>query len=409
MDPAEVVLRFLESLGRRSEAEFYLALFRAEPKETFAAISVDANVARHATEAVTLDLRFLVALGLVPLVVLGLFDSKEAAEPLEQGARIKRRLERAGVPSALLAGEPAALHEEAAQLARAGTVPIISLRPVEPPVQLPVQLPVQPPVQLIEGPLGTMQLDERFGRLGALVGALRTRKLIFLHRPGGLRRAGALVPIVNLTTDYDALAASRELSRKERTLLQQSRRLVLEAPHKLLVTISSPLDLLRELFTVKGAGTLLRRGAVIERRSGFEEIDRERLRALLRSSFGTAPDDAFFARPASAIYLEESYRGAAVLRATPLGPYLTKFAVDREAQGEGMGHDLWRRMGDDHRTVFWRARPSNPIDAWYGKQCDGMARFAEWTVFWKGLEPARIPDAIAYALAQPIDLPPSVE
>ena len=59
MEPADAVLRFLEGLGRRPEADFYLSLFRAEPKERFAAITVDANVARSATEAVTLDLRFL--------------------------------------------------------------------------------------------------------------------------------------------------------------------------------------------------------------------------------------------------------------------------------------------------------------------------------------------------------------
>ena len=45
--PAEVVLRFLESVGRRSEAEFYVELFRKVPKESFAAISVDANVATY--------------------------------------------------------------------------------------------------------------------------------------------------------------------------------------------------------------------------------------------------------------------------------------------------------------------------------------------------------------------------
>ena len=43
MEPADAVLRFLDGLGRRSEADFYLSLFRAEPKERFAAISVDAN------------------------------------------------------------------------------------------------------------------------------------------------------------------------------------------------------------------------------------------------------------------------------------------------------------------------------------------------------------------------------
>jgi bifunctional N-acetylglutamate synthase/kinase len=387
MDPADVVLRFLESMGRRSEAEFYLALFRAEPKERFAAIAVDANVARHATEAVTLDLRFLAALGLVPVVVLGLLDGKEAGE---HGARIKRRLERAGTPAAILTSEGAALHEEALKTARAGTIPIVPFGPAE-------------------GPLSAAQIEERFGRLAALVGDLRTRKLIFLHRPGGLRRGGALVPLCNLTTDFDALSSTKELSRKERALLAQSRRLVFEAPHKLLVTISSPLDLLRELFTVKGAGTLLRRGSIIERREGFDAIDRDRLRALLESSFGRPPDDGFFSRPASDIYVADDYRGAAVLRSTPLGPYLTKFAVDREAQGEGVGSDLWVRLVAERPTVFWRARPTNPIDAWYNKQCDGLARFPDWHVYWKNLASERIPEAIAYSLAQPIDIPPSVE
>jgi acetylglutamate synthase len=241
------------------------------------------------------------------------------------------------------------------------------------------------------------------------LGALRTRKLIFLHRPGGLRKSGALLPLVNLTTDFDALSSAKELSRKERTLVHQSRRLVFDAPHKLLVTISSPLDLLRELFTVKGAGTLLRRGAVIECRAGFDAVDTERLRALLVSSFGRPPDAGFFERAASDIYVADDYRGAAVLRATPLGPYLTKFAVDREAQGEGIGSDLWVRLIAEHPTFFWRARPSNPIDAWYNKQCDGLARFPEWHVYWKNLASEKIPEAIHYALTQPIDIPPSVE
>jgi acetylglutamate kinase len=387
MEPADAVLRFLESVGRRSDAEFYLALFRAEPKERFAAISVDANVARHANEAVTLDLRFLAALGLTPLVVLGLLDSMEVAE---HAARIRRRLERAGVPAEVVSWDDRELSAHAATAARSGTIPIV-------------------PLGAAGGALSAAQIDERFGRLGCLLSALRTRKLIFLHRPGGLRQRGTLVNLVNLTTEYDAILASREISRKERAMVIQSRRLVLDVPHKLLVAITSPLDLLRELFTVKGAGTLLRRGAHIERRAGIAEIDRERLRALLASSFGRPPTDGFFERPVSCIFLEEGYRGAAIMRDTPLGAYLTKFAVDREAQGEGMGRDLWERMVADHATVFWRARPDNPIGAWYIKQCDGMARFPEWHVFWKGLAPRLIPDAIEYCRAQEIDIPPEIE
>jgi hypothetical protein len=391
VEPAETVLRFLDGLGRRAEADFYLSLFRAEPKERFAAISVDANVARHASEAVTLDLRFLASLGLFPVVVLGLMDSAEATEHSE---RLLRRLERGGTPATILTGEGDALASAAAEATRAEKIAIIPMVPSNGG----------------SGPLNAAQIDERFVRLGALLAALHTRKLIFLHRPGGLRQGGRLVPMVNLTTDYEALASSRDLSRKERVLLAQSRRLVLDhVPHKLLVTISSPLDLLRELFTIKGAGTLLRRGAIITRHEGLATVDRERMRAVLTSAFGRPPADEFFERPASEVYVESEYRGAVVLRSTPLGTYLTKFAVGNEAQGEGIGSDLWRCLTEAHPTFFWRARPTNAIDPWYVKQCDGMARRGDWNVFWRRLPVELIPSAIAYAIAQPIDIPPSID
>jgi acetylglutamate kinase len=376
MEPAEVVLRFLESMGRRSEAEFYLALFRSEPKERFAAISVDASVARHAMDAVVLDLHFLAALGLFPTVFLGLLEPTEAAE---HAARVRRRLERAGVPSLIVPRGPE-LARAIAEAAGGGRIPIVAWEPGG-------------------------SVEERIGEAGALLGQLRARKMIFLHRRGAMQQRGGRLDVVNLTTDLQALLGARELSRKERLLLVQSRRLVFElVPHKLLVAITSPLDLLRELFTVKGAGTLLRRGAAIERHASIAALDAERLRALLASSFGRPPLESFFARPFAAVYLAEGYRGVAILEDTPLGAYLTKFAVDREAQGEGMGRDLWEAVAADHPAVFWRARADNPIGAWYTKLCDGLVRFADWSVFWKGLPPERIAAAIEHARTRPVDL-----
>ncbi len=380
MDPADVVLRFLESVGRRSEAEFYLALFRAEAKERFATISVEASVARHALDAVVLDLRFLAALGLTPVVVLGLF---EPADAVEHAARLRRRLEKAEVPASLLSPPVDGGTDLIAAATHAGTIPIL-------------------PFSVTQG----ATVEDRVGGLGALVSGLRTHKLIFLRRRGGLRRRGAPVSMVNLTTEFDAFVASKDLAGKAQALLVQGRRLIFDlASDKLLIAITSPLDLLRELFTVKGAGTLLRRGAVIDRRTGFLDIDALRLRALLESSFGCAPVDEFFERPVSRIYLEEGYRGAAVMKDTPLGGYLCKFAVDREAQGEGIGRDLWDRVVADYPVLFWRARPDNPVSAWYNQQCDGTARFAEWHVFWKGVAPERIAEVIAFCLSQPVDIP----
>jgi acetylglutamate kinase len=383
VDPSDAVLRFLEGVGRRSEAEFYLALFRAESKESFATLVIESAVLRQAFEAVVLDLRFLHDLALTPVVVLGVYGPGPATGL--SAARLLGRLDRAGVPAEVLAAAPTDLAARVTACARSGRIPIVAFSELESP------------------PVG---IGARIDRVGALAAELRTRKLIFLSRRGGLRPRGAErgLPIINLATDYDALVGGRRLLPKQIFLLAHARHLLTErASHRMLVAVTSPLELLRELFTVKGAGTLIKRGSSLTTHDGYQGVDRQRLRALLESSFERPLDEQFFERPVSRVYLEETYRGAALITTTPLGAYLGKFAVEREAQGEGIGRDLWQLVVRDYPTLFWRARPENPINPWYTQECDGVARQAEWHVFWRALPVARIPAAIEHALAQPAD------
>jgi bifunctional N-acetylglutamate synthase/kinase len=108
-------------------------------------------------------------------------------------------------------------------------------------------------------------------------------------------------------------------------------------------------------------------------------------------------------RTYAATYIESRYRGAALVMRTRLGAYMSKFAVTREAQGEGIGRDLWQALIADQPVLFWRARSHNAIRGWYEKQCDGLVRVPDWTVYFKGLAPERIPEAIGHALSQPLD------
>ena len=170
------------------------------------------------------------------------------------------------------------------------------------------------------------------------------------------------------------------------------------------VAVTSPLELLRELFTVRGAGTLIRRGAAVTRHDDYAAIDLDRLTTLIETSFGRRLDPAFWRRPVERVYIAGDYRGAAIVTPTDEGPYLSKLAVDAPARGEGIGRDLWRALTRDVPTFYWRARGENPIASWYLEQCDGMARIDSWRVYWRGLDPARIPAAIAAALAAPLDL-----
>jgi acetylglutamate synthase len=249
-----------------------------------------------------------------------------------------------------------------------------------------------------------LTIDTRFRLLAGLATALETRKVVFLsRRPGLVVGAGKPPSVVSLATDTDRLLAPGALSRGQALLLRQIKRLLENVPHSMGVTVVNPLQFLRELFTINGAGTLIRRGSRIDVHDGWQSVDPGRLRALFASAFGRDIRDDFFARPIARTFVEENYRGAAVVAETAVAPYLTKFAVERQAQGDGLGGEIWSLVTRDYPAFFWRSRPENPITAWYVKQCDGLLRFPKWHIFWRGLPVETIGPAVQHALAAESD------
>jgi acetylglutamate kinase len=373
LEPADVLLRFLEGVGTGSEAEFYLRLFRSWSRERFATIAVLADAVDDATGRVTFDLRLLHQLGLTPVVVFGLDGPQHVARRVE---RLAQRVSGAGVDVVTLPMPVA--RDEIAAATQAGRIPFL----------------------VAAGGDGARRQTE----LAGMVGALRTHKLILLRAAGGLRPGGESVSVVNLSTEADALTRDGRLDAADQGLLSNIRRLVLDqVPHRLLVSVASPLNLLHELFTVRGAGTLLREGARVVRHDGYAGVDVDRLTELIASGFGRTPRPDFFARPPRHCYIADAYRGAALVADSPLGTYLTKFAVTRQARGEGIGQDLWNAVTADHPTLIWRARRDNPIRAWYERQAQGRFETDVWTVYVRGLRADQMGAAVALAAAQPVD------
>lgn len=390
-DPATIVLTFLESVATRSESEFYVRLFRQLPKESFAVLAAESAVLRYALSSLVDQLRFLRDLGLFAPVVVGLFEPRSA----ERAAlRLTERCE--GMNPRIHDARQSDLVAEVAAELTTEQLPIISL-----------------------AKFGPKDADERFRVIGDLVSGLRSRKLVVLRRRGGigphgsgsielgpghfLMMRGSGISIVNVTTDYESLKSSG-LVAEDGELLEQLRTLLLRQDcRSTIAAVTSPLNLLTELFTAKGAGTLIKRGCTIERFERYEQVDLVKLRALLESSFERKLAPKFVARRPSSIYVEEHYLAAAIVEPGPCAPWLTKFAVERAAQGEGMGRDLWQAVVRDYPALCWRARATNPIAGWYATLCDGMMRTEKWIVYFRGISADQVPAVVQDALSRTED------
>jgi acetylglutamate synthase len=341
----EIIIQLLENVGGRKEVAEYLRLYRSFDSRRFAIITftADVDVAASADEVAS-ALTFLHFVGLYPIVVVS-------------GARPAKSLS--------LALEACDCDVERVKATDAqGVVSAIERR----------ALPV---------------IGVDFGLVAAvrdLALHLEPHKLILLDNVGGLRgRDGELVSAINLAEDEAHL--SELLDEEQRSRLERYIPLLEDLPNSLSLSVTSPSHLARELFTHRGAGTLVKHGERVVRHDDFGTIDEQRLRELIASCFGRElATDYFESKRCHRVYLTESYRATAILTASDeLPPYLDKFAVTRKAQGEGLGASLWARIRADHARLFWRARSDNPVNRWYFDQADGSVRSGRWTVFWYGI------------------------
>jgi acetylglutamate synthase len=428
LSPRELIVKLLSNLGGRKEVEQYLKQFSRVEQKRFAVIKVGGRLLADDLEGLASSLNFRHQVGLMPVVVHGAgpqvtaelaaagIDAADWAQrtsprALEVVRRVFRQenlrlidmLEELGARGRPIVGGAftAELDDAGARLVgvhadaidssiRAGCMPVLA------------SLGETAGGQIVDlGPDAAAK---------ALAALLQPYKIVLLRAEGGLRdEFGDLISTINLAEDYEPLLAEPWLAPAARHKLMMVNELLEQLPRTSSVSITSPDLLARELFTHKGSGTLVRRGERIGLHDSLETVDRARLAALLTEAFGRPPVADYFERKKFwRIYLADSYRAAAVL--TEEGPvaYLDKFAVTREAQGEGIGGSLWQKLARDVPRLYWRARVDNPINPWYFQRADGSFTRGHWTVFWTGVDEFDIiKECIECALAAPPTLEPA--
>lgn len=369
----EAVMRSLIAVGSEREASFYADIFQNLEPERFALILVDPRCLKSPLlEALISDLKILYNLGLTPILVAGALSSDKSNVRF-QSERLCKALDRAKIKTAKLNCASYQFISEVKRQAKSGHFVVL---------------------EMTEAGRG---LD-----LKELVDRLLPAKIIFLQPSGGFRINGERLAVVNVDA-ADNFPANDQLSNGQLKFIETVKTLVNTSGQACTYVIVSPLNLLSELFTVKGAGTMLRRGANILCRGSYVDLNLDALKTSIEASFGRTLCADYFERPVSQICIEENHRGGAIVMQLAGLPYLSKFWVAQEAQGEGIARDIWQVLRKSTPVFFWRSRNDNPFNNWYMKMCEGMQVSGNWRVFWIGLEASEIPGAILAAASSSQD------
>lgn len=379
MNLKEVLLKLFEITGNVQDSAIFLKNFKSTSPERFAIVKVGSDVIIENAEHLFYDLKILYKLELFPVIVI----DKKSLEYLSifYINLYKKLYNHTDEPELKL--ETITFSEDY----KNQILLAIANKKI--------------PIVVIE--TENFQ-NEVFSFLKILLRELNSNKLILLESPGGLKKRDEhkAINIINLAYDYDKIIPY--LDNNAQKILTNSKKLIEELPNPFLsIAITSAISLFKELFTVKGSGTLIKRGSIIEIIENNQGIDKKRLKKLLESSFKKSIHPEFLEQDFNLVLLETHYRGAAIIKKLPQGFMLSKFAVDEIARGEGIGRDIWEVMRKNLNTIFWRAKPSNPINKWYMKECQGMYKFENWYIYWINLEPSLVQEVSHFLTSHPED------
>lgn len=221
-----------------------------------------------------------------------------------------------------------------------------------------------------------------------LVWAIKPSKVIFITPTGGLLNAdNNLISSISLQNDYASLMNSSWVHSGMRLKLQQIHDLLEPLSNSASVSITSVDNLVKELFTHRGAGTLINKGESINVSDSISKDEIKPLKSLIESAFGKKLEADYFAQQnIHKVLISESGGAAAIVVNGFNGvPYLDKFAVTPEARGKGYAAALWRSLKSHCPQLYWRSRINNAFTPWYYKKADFSMKDHNWVSFSYGV------------------------
>jgi len=412
-DLRTTIVRLLSNMAGAKEIQQYLKRFSQLDAARFAVVKVGGAILRDDLESLVSSLSFLQQVGLTPIVVHGAgpqLDAEMQAAGIEkrtvdnlrytdaavlavvrrvlrqENLRLVEALQAEGVrATSIQSGVFEAAYLDPSKYGLVGKVSRVDTDGIHAAIKV-GSIPVIASLgETADGQIVNVNAD---WAANELIKTLQPYKIVFLTGTGGLLNGqGKVIDSINLNTEYDELVAQPWLHSGMRVKIEQIHDLLMALPPSSSVSITKPDELAKELFTHKGSGTLVRRGEKVIRAERWGQLDPVKLRSLIESAFGRKLTADYFERtPLLRAYVSEHYRAAVVLTLEDGVPYLDKFAVLDDAQGEGLGRAVWQVMREETPRLFWRSRHHNAVNPFYYAECDGCIKQEKWKAFWYGLD-----------------------
>ncbi len=414
MKTRDVVVELLSQLGSSREAREYLRKFSSGGSDHFAVIKVGGEVIENNLKQLASAIGFLQHVGLFPIVLHGAgvqlnqaladagvesvkIDGIRVTTPEVMSVvrpviyRLNRSLvdalENLGIRTrSLQHGVFDCEYQDQQKLGLVGRIRQVHAEGI----RAAIEAGALPIVTCLGETAGGQMMNINADTAAAsLVMEIEPQKIIFISPTGGLLdQDQQVISAINLETDYQRLLAADWVHSGMRLKLVQIAELLEQLPASTSVSITSAANLTRELFTHRGAGTLIRRGEGFEFETELASGRQAELAALIETCFERELSEDFFRDlKLMALIRAGSGRAAAVIeRGHDDVPYMNKFAVTPIAQGEGVGSALWQQIRNQYSQLYWRSRGENPVNSWYNRQADFCIRSGKWQVFGYGVD-----------------------
>lgn len=415
------VIQLLNNIGSKREVEQYLKYFTSVSQQQFAVIKVGGAIISDNLQELASCLAFLYHVGLYPIVLHGTGPQvnerleAQGIEPdyidgiritdehtmavvrqcfLEQNLKLVTALEQLGVRARpITSGVFTAEYLDKDKYKLVGDITGVSKDSIEASIKagaLPILTSL---AETSSGQMLNVNADVAAGELARLFEPL---KIVYLNEKGGIinGNTGEKISMINLDEEYEGLMEQSWVKYGTKLKIKEIKELLDYLPRSSSVAIINVQDLQKELFTDSGAGTMIRRGYKLIKRSSLSEFPSpDALRGVLQRD----PEIASGKESAASYlrdleqsefssYSDEPLDVLAIVRKDSKVPNLDKFLCSQIGWLNNVTDNVFNALRRDFPALQWVVDEDDANIAWHFNKSDGSYLKNGKVLFWYGVK-----------------------